>query len=129
MMYEIDVWLDGKALSETQLGTLKVNLQQSFKLSETQARLLVNGRSHRIKRSSNEKEASQLVKQFETWGIPLRVEQRDVLTKQQTALEPSLNGSQTTPFTLARAGERIPTQATTTKPVKVSPDHLQLLDQ
>ena len=129
MMYEIDVWLDGKALSETQLGTLKVNLQQSFKLSETQARLLVNERSHRIKRSRNEKEASQLVKQFETWGIPLRVEQRDVLTNQQTALEPSLNGSPTTPFTLARAGERISTQATTTDPVKVSTNHLQLLDQ
>ena len=129
MMYEIDVWLDGKALSETQLGTLKVNLQQSFKLSETQARLLVNGRSHRIKRSCNEKEASQLVKQFETWGIPLRVEQRDVLTNQQTALEPSLNGSPATPFTLARAGERISTQATTTDPVKVSTNHLQLLDQ
>jgi hypothetical protein len=48
MMYEIDVWLDDKALSETQLGTLKVNLQQSFKLSETQARLLVNGRSHQM---------------------------------------------------------------------------------
>ena len=41
-MHEIDVWLDGKALSEAQLSTLKVNLQQSFKLSETQARLLVN---------------------------------------------------------------------------------------
>ena len=129
MMYEIDVWLDGKALSETQLGTLKVNLQQSFTLSETQARFLVNDRSHHIKCSCNEKEASQLVNQFETWGIPLRVEQRDVLTNQQTALEPSLNGSPTTPFTLARAGERISTQATTTEPVKVSTDHLQLLDQ
>jgi hypothetical protein len=127
-MHEIDVWLDGKALSEAQLNTLKVNLQQSFKLSETQARLLVNGRSHRIKRRCTEKEASQLVKQFETWGIPLRVEQRDVLTSQQTTSEPSLNGSPTTPFTLARAGERIPTQATTTEPVKVSTDHLQLLD-
>ena len=129
MMYEIDVWLDGKALSETQLGTLKVNLQQSFKLSETQAQFLVNDRSHHIKCSCNEKEASQLVNQFETWGIPLRVEQRDVLTNWQTALEPSLNGSPTTPFTLARAGERISTQATTTEPVKVSTDHLQLLDQ
>ena len=127
-MHEIDVWLDGNALSEAQLSTLKVNLQQSFKLSETQARLLVNGRSHRIKRRCTEKEASQLVKQFETWGIPLRVEQRDVLTSQQTTSEPSLNGSPTTPFTLARAGERIPTQATTTEPVKVSTDHLQLLD-
>jgi len=29
---------------------------------------------------------------------------------------------------LARAGERIPIQATTTEPVKVSTDHLQLLD-
>jgi hypothetical protein len=129
MMYEIDVWLDDKALSETQLGTLKVNLQQSFTLSETQARFLVNDRSHHIKCSCNEKEASQLMNQFETWEIPLRVEQRDVLTNQQTALEPSLNGSPTTPFTLARAGERISTQATTTEPVKVSTDHLQLLDQ
>ena len=129
MMYEIDVWLDDKALTETQLGTLKVNLQQSFTLSETQARFLVNDRSHHIKCSCNEKEASQLVNQFETWGIPLRVEQRDVLTNQQTALEPSLNGSPTTPFTLVRAGERISTQATTTEPVKVSTDHLQLLDQ
>jgi hypothetical protein len=82
-----------------------------------------------IKCSFNKKEASQLVNQFETWGIPLRVEQRDVLTNQQTALEPSLNGSPTTPFTLARAGERISTQATTTEPVKLSTDHLQLLDQ
>jgi hypothetical protein len=129
MMYEIDVWLDDKALSETQLSTLKVNLQQSFKLSETQAQFLVNDRSHHIKCSCNEKEASQLMNHFETWGIPLRVEQRDVLTNQQTALEPSLNGSPATPFTLARAGERISTQATTTEPVKVSTDHLQLLDQ
>ena len=60
-MYEVDVWLDGKALTEAQLRTLKANLQQSFKLSETQALLLVNGRSHRIKRSCTEKEATQLV--------------------------------------------------------------------
>ena len=127
-MHEIDVWLDGKALSEAQLSTLKVNLQQSFKLSLTQALLLVNGRSHHIKRSCTEKEASQLVSPFETWGIPLRVEYRNVLTNPQTALEPSLEGAPAPPFTLARAGERIPMQAVMTEPVKVSTDHLQLLD-
>lgn len=127
-MHEIDVWLDGKALSEAQLSTLKVNLQQSFKLSLTQALLLVNGRSHRIKRSCTEKDASQLVSQFERWGIPLRVEPSDVLTDQQTVSEPSLKGSPAPPFTLARAGARIPTQAAMTESVKVSTDHLQLLD-
>ncbi|MDA8754448.1 hypothetical protein N9X48_01900 [Luminiphilus sp.] len=127
-MHEIDVWLDGKTLSEAQLSTLKANLQQSFKLSETQARLLVNGRSHRIKRSCTEKAASQLVYQFKSWGIPLRVENRVSPANQQTAPEPSLKGSPATPFTLARAGERIPTQPAITEPVKVSTDHLQLLD-
>ena len=111
-MYEVDVWLDGKALTEAQLRTLKANLQQSFKLSETQALLLVNGRSHRIKRSCTEKEATQLVHQFERWGIPLRVEHRDIPANQQTAPEPTLKGAPPTSFTLARAGAAIPTQPT-----------------
>ena len=127
-MCEIDVWLDGKALSEAQLSSLKANLQQSFNLSETQALLLVNGRSHRIKRSCTEKDASQLVSQFKRWGISLRVEQMAVLTNQQTVPEPARKGSPGTPLTLARAGERIPNQAAMTEPVKVSTDHLQLLD-
>ena len=127
-MHEIDVWLDGKALTEVQLGTLKAHLQQSFKIPETQALLLVNGRSHRIKRGCTEKEAAQLVSQFEGWGIPLRIEHRDVQTNQQTDPEPSLKSASATPFTLARAGERILTQTAITEPVKVSTDHLQLLD-
>ena len=127
-MYEVDVWLDCKALTETQLSTLKAHLQQSFKLSETQALLLVNGRSHRIKRSCTEKEATPLVHQCERWGIPLRVEHRDILANRPTAPEPTLKGPRATSFTLARAGERIPTQPAVTEPVKVSTDHLQLLD-
>ena len=128
-MYEVDVWLDGKALTEAQLRTLKANLQQSFKpLRDASAPF---GQwpvtSHQTQAAPKKKPRSWCIS-FERWGIPLRVEHRDIPANQQTAPEPTLKGAPPTSFTLARAGERIPTQPAMTEPVKVSTDHLQLLD-
>ena len=56
------------------LATLRENLVQAFNLPANQAAVLVNGNSHRIKRSCTIEEAEKLIKQFAAWGIDLRVE-------------------------------------------------------
>ena len=70
----MDIWLDSAHYERDVLEVLRDNLMQVFNLPANQADVLINGNSHRIKRSCTAEEAEKLMKQFMSWGIDLRVE-------------------------------------------------------
>ena len=70
----MDVWLDSAGYDTKTLAVLRDNLMRAFNLPEEQANVLINGNTHRIKRSCTAEEAEKLLTQFSSWGITLRVE-------------------------------------------------------
>ena len=125
-----DVWFDGESVEPVVMQRLATKLQEAFNLPATQAAVLVNGKSHRIKRGCSAEEAQKLSEQFASWGAKVRIEAiehpgrsstSDEVPSQSTALPISS-------LTLAAAGETIPTQPLDTTPPLVSTDHLQLKD-
>ena len=124
-----DVWFDGESVEPKVMQSLEVKLQEAFNLPSTQASVLVNGKSHRIKRGCTADEAKTLADQFASWGAAVRIESVDQTSALQQKATPSSGAAAPTrSLTLAAAGETIPTQPRDMTPPSVSTDHLQLED-
>jgi hypothetical protein len=124
-----DVWFDGESVEPKVMQSLEVKLQEAFNLPSNQASVLVNGKSHRIKRGCTADEAQTLADQFASWGAAVRIESVDQTSAlQQKATSSSAAAAPTSSLTLAAAGETIPTQPRDMTPPSVSTDHLQLED-
>jgi hypothetical protein len=130
----MDIWLDSAQYDGETLATLRENLVQAFNLSVSQAAVLINGNSHRIKRSCTIEEAEKLVQQFGAWGIDLRVEV--IPTGEVGSLNASALGKKETgqistsaTFSLAPQGETIPNLLHDKTPPNVMTDHLHLRDE
>ena len=125
-----DVWFDGESMEPVVMQHLETKLQEAFNLPATQAAVLVNGKSHRIKRDCTADEAQKLSDQFASWGANVRIKAIEHAVGSSTPGQaPSSNtASSTNSLTLAAAGETIPTQPRDMTPPSVSTDHLQLED-
>jgi hypothetical protein len=125
-----DVWFDGESMESVVIQQLETKLQEASNLPATQAAVLINGKSHRIKRGCTADEAQKLSDQFASWGANVRIEAIEHAVGSSTPGEvPSPNtGSSTSSLTLAAAGETIPSQPRDMTPPSVSTDHLQLED-
>ncbi len=126
----LNVWFDGESVEPVVMQQLETKLQEAFNLPAAKAAVLVNGKSHRIKRGCTGDEAQKLSDQFASWGVKVRIEAIEHAVGSSAPGEvPSPNtASSTGSFTLAAAGEIIPTQPRDTTPPLVSTDHLQLED-
>jgi len=69
-----DVWFDGESVEPVVMQHLGTKLQEAFNLPASQAAVLVNGKSHRIKRGCTADEAQKLSDQFASWGAKVRIE-------------------------------------------------------
>jgi len=125
-----DVWFDGESVEPIVMKQLEAKLREAFHPPATQAAVLVNGKSHRIKRGCSADEAQRLSDQFTSWGAKVRIEAIEHAVVSSTSDEiPSPNSaSSTNSLSLAAAGETIPTQPRDMTPPSVSTDHLQLED-
>ena len=129
----IDIWLDSAQYDGETLATLRENLVQAFNLPASQAAVLINGNSHRIKRSCTIEEAEKLVEQFGAWGIDLRVEVIGAENVDSTNRSPSNKTAikqATTESTLSLAphGDTIPNLLRDKTPPNVVTDHLHLAE-
>ena len=125
-----DVWFDGESVEPAVMQQLEIKLREAFNLPANQASVLVNGKSHRIKRGCGAGEAQKLSDQFASWGANVRIEAIEHAVGSSTPgeeLSPT-TASSTSSLTLAAAGETIPTQPQDMTPPSVSTDHLQLED-
>ena len=68
-----DVWFDGARVEPDVMRRSETKLQEPFNLTPAQASILVNGKSHRIKRGYSADEAQQLAAQFACWGAETRI--------------------------------------------------------
>ncbi|MGB0323829.1 MAG: hypothetical protein ACPGAL_05100, partial [Luminiphilus sp.] len=104
--------------------------QEAFNLPATQSAVLVNGKSHRIKRGCSADEAQKLTAQFASWGAKVRIEaiQQPVTPNADNETPSPGVSASVSSLTLAAAGETIPTQPRDMTPPSVSTDHLQLED-
>ena len=114
------------------LEALRDNLIQAFNLPATKAAVLVNGNSHRIKRSCTIEEAEKLIKQFAAWGIDLRVEviaAENLDSSNKSAAHTKTVTQVPTDATLSLAphGDTIPNLLRDKTPPNVVTDHLHLL--
>ncbi|HCG95506.1 MAG TPA: hypothetical protein DEX20_07785, partial [Halieaceae bacterium] len=91
---------------------LETKLQDAFNLPATQAAVLVNGKSHRIKRSCSADEAQKLSDQFTSWGAKVRIEaiEHAVVSSTSDEIASPNPASSTSSLSLAAAGETIPTR-------------------
>ena len=128
----MDIWLDSAQYDGETLKALRENLMQAFNLPANQAAVLINGNSHRIKRSCTIEEAEKLIKQFAAWGIDLRVEviaaeQLDSINRStaNTKMVTQLRADAT--LSLAPHGDTIPNLLRDKTPPNVVTDHLHLL--
>ena len=110
---------------------MRENLVQAFNLPENQAAVLINGNSHRIKRSCTIEEAEKLVQQFGAWGIDLRVEV--IPTGEVGSLNASAPSKKETEqistsatFSLSPHRAKIPNLLRDKTPPNVMTDHLHL---
>jgi len=55
-----DVWFDGESMEPVVMQHLETKLQEALNLPATQTAVLVNGKSHRIKRGCTADEAQKL---------------------------------------------------------------------
>ena len=127
----MDIWLDSAQYDRETLERLRDNLVRAFQLPESQANVLINGNSHRIKRSCSADEADKLTKQFAAWGIELRVELKMPETGESSNdTPPEKEESKQVPvgsaFSLAPHGDTIPNLARDKTPPNVATDHLHL---
>ncbi len=130
----IDIWLDSAQYDRKTLEALRDNLMQAFNLPANQADVLLNGSSHRIKRSCTVEEAEKLITQFTSWGIELRVEV--IPTGDEGTMNASAPNEKETQqmqsdstFSLAPHGDTIPNLLRDKTPPNVMTDHLQLLKE
>jgi len=130
----MDIWLDSAQYDGETLATLRENLVKAFNLPASQAAVLINGNSHRIKRSCTIEEAEKLVQQFGAWGIDLRVEvvpTGEVGSLNASAPSKKETGqiSTTATLSLAPQGETTPNLLPGKTPPNVMTDHLHLRDE
>ena len=125
-----DVWFDGESVEPVAMQQLETKLQEAFNLPATQAAVLINGKSHRIKRGCSTDEAQKLSEQFASWAAKVRIEAIEHPVGSSTSDEVPLPSTALpiSSLTLAAAGETIPTQLRDTTTPLVSTDHLQLED-
>lgn len=128
----MDIWLDSAQYDRETLERLRDNLVRAFQLPESQANVLINGNSHRIKRSCSADEADKLTKQFAAWGIELRVELKMPETSESSNdTPPEKEESRQEPvesvFSLAPHGDTIPNLVRDKTPPNVATDHLHLV--
>ena len=125
-----DVWFDGESVEPVVMQQLETKLQEAFKVPATQAAVLINGKSHRIKRGCSADEAQKLSEQFASRGAKVGIEAIEHRGRSSTSNEvPSMSTDLAiSSLTLAAAGETIPAQPWGTTPPLVSTDHLQLED-
>ena len=125
-----DVWFNGESVEPIVMRQLETKLQEACNLPATQAAVLVNGKSHRMKRGCSADEARRLSNQFASWGANVRIEAIEYAVVSSISDEiPSPNpASSTSSLSLAAAGETIPTQPRDITPPSVSTDHLQFDD-
>ena len=69
-----DVSFYGESVELVVMQRLVTKLKEAFKVPATQAAVLVNGKSHRIKRGCSAEEAQKLSEQFASWGAKVRIE-------------------------------------------------------
>ena len=125
-----DVWFDGESVERAVMQQLETKLQEAFNLPAAQAAVLVNGKSHNIKRGCSADEAQKLSDQFASWGTIVRIDaiQHAVESRTSDDIPSPTTVLPTSSFTLAAAGETIPTQPRDMTPPSISTDHLQLED-
>lgn len=128
----MDIWLDSAQYDGETLATLRENLVQAFNLPASQAAVLINGNSHRIKRSCTIEEAEKLVQQFGAWGIDLRVEvipsgEVGSLNASAPSKKETAQISTRSTLSLAPHGETIPNLSRDKTTPNVVTDHLHLL--
>lgn len=128
----MDVWLDSAGYDTNTLAVLRDNLMRVFNLPEEKADLLINGSSHRIKRSCNAEEAEKLLKQFSSWGIDLRVEiissgEVDSTNIRPPDWEETKQAPTGSTLSLAPHGDTIPNLVRDKRPPNVVTDHLHLV--
>ena len=123
-----DVWFDGARVEPDVMGRLETKLQEAFNLPPAQASILVNGKSHRIKRDYSADEAQQLTAQFASWGAETRIEAITPTAepKSEGDAAPPATSQPPASFTLAAVGATIPTQPRDITAPPVTTDHLQL---
>ena len=107
---------------------------QAFNLPASQAAVLINSKSHRIKRSCTIDEAEKLVQQFGVWGIDLLIEvihtgDIDSLNASAPSKKETGQISTSATFSLAPHGETIPNLLRDKTPPNVVTDHLHLRDE
>ena len=121
-----DVWFDGESVEPVVMQRLEMKLQEAFNLPATQSAVLVNGKSHRIKRGCSADEAQKLTAQFASWGAKVRIEaiQQPVTPNADNETPSPGVSASVSSLTLAAAGETIPTQPRDMTPPSVSTDHL-----
>ena len=128
----MDIWLDSAQYDGETLEALRDNLIQAFNLPANQAAVLVNGNSHRIKRSCTIEEAEKLIKQFAAWDIDLRVEvigaeNLDSSNKSAAHTKTVTQVPANATLSLAPHGDTIPNLLRDKTPPNVVTDHLHLL--
>ena len=123
-----DVWFDGARVEPDVMRRSETKLQEPFNLTPAQASILVNGKSHRIKRGYSADEAQQLAAQFACWGAETRIEAINPTAEPKSADDaaPPATSQPAASFTLAAVGATIPTQPRDTTAPPVTTDHLQL---
>lgn len=123
-----DVWFDGARVEPDVMRRLETKLQEAFNLPPAQASILVNGKSHRIKRGCSADEAQQLAAQFASWGAETRIEAFNATAEPQSEGDdaPPATSQPAASLTLAAVGATIPTQPRDTTAPPVTTDHLQL---
>jgi len=123
-----DVWFDGARVEPDVMRRSETKLQEPFNLTPAQASILVNGKSHRIKRGYSADEAQQLAAQFACWGAETRIEAINPTAEPQSADDaaPPATSQPAASFTLAAVGATIPTQPRDTTAPPVTTDHLRL---
>ena len=123
-----DVWFDGARVGPDVMRRLETKPQEAFNLPPAQASILVNGKSHRIKRGCSADEAQQLAAQFASWGAETRIEAINATAEPQSEgdVAPPATSQSAASFTLAAVGATIPTQPRYTTVPPVTTDHLQL---
>jgi len=63
-----DVWFEGESVEPVVMQQLETKLQEAFNLPASQAAVLGNGKSHRIKRGCTADKAQKLSDQFASWA-------------------------------------------------------------
>jgi hypothetical protein len=123
----LDIWLDSAGYDNETLLHLKERLINELRVPSEQAEVLINGNSHRIKRSCSSEDSEHLVKQFSAWGINLRIEP-SVLGKPAPSTPPHTSQDKVA-LTLAPHGDTIPNLAGEKTAPTVKTDHLHLAER